>query len=398
MKMFEANVMTNKKYYEYLATEQNTGPFSTEDYAFFSKHNLSLYFCERVYSSGQIDNDQNKSILLVCKLNYKKFISEICSIGKSFEENNIHYLVMKGINIAETYPEPYTRQMGDYDILIKPHDINEAKEVLIRLGYSADQKISTYKDISLFKDGSLTIELHHALLHSGREPYAEAFTDDLWKNPMKFELFCGSIFVPRPEMHFRYIVLHTMKHLKGGGIGLKSLLDLKYFSQFYKIDLEDQLVFFKKIGYGDFYRAIVSLCYYKLSMNIDTIDWLYKRESIVVDLLGEFISEAGAFGHGSEKHRINDIYEKYNNFETSNSKVKILINALFPRRKNIVEQYSYLDEQPWLLPLAWIHRFIRITFDKNISRKEKFFFYTRNEEFMKDKNYMMNVLGLRKDI
>lgn len=363
--------MKYKKYYEIFGNEKSTGPFSKEDYDFFKKHNLSLYFHAREYSAGKVDTLTDKNTLLVCKLQYKKNVSELCCIGKALEANNIQYLVMKGITVSETYPEPYTRQMGDHDILVKPCDFNQAKKALSDMGYSEKEHTSTYKDISLIKEGVLAVELHHALLHSGREPYADVFTDALWQSSVRLELFSGRIFVPSPEMHFRYIVLHMMKHLKAGGFGLKALLDFKYFSTAYNIHLEDQFVFFNEIGYGEFYRGIVTLCHYELGLAMDSTEWLFDREEAAVQILSDYLFEGGAFGNYSEQHRINERFEKYKRLTASKNKGEMINATIFSA--------------------------IRMVLNKNIGVKEKLFLFNRNKKFIAEKDYMMKKLGLRED-
>lgn len=385
--------MNYERYYKMLKEHERL--VSEEDYNFFGKHNLTLYFVESEYSNEKVITDELKKVLLISKLKYKKNISQICSIGNALEKNGISYLVVKGIGIAQTYPEPFTRIMGDHDIIVKKEDFAEAKEVICKLGYSTKSNISTYKDVSLFIEGALTIELHHALLHVGREPYADVFTETLWYEPVKLELFCGHISVPSPEMHFKYIVLHMMKHLKGGGVGLKFLLDIKYYSVFYKIDLEKQLQYFNEIGYGEFYRAIITLCHYKVGMPVDSITWLYEREEKVIELLTEFIAESGAFGKGSEKHRITGYYEKYESSINVKNEIRLLLVFLFPPKDLISEKYGYINERHWLLPIAWAHRLFNILFMRKISIREKLAFLTRDDQFIRDKDYLMKTLGLR---
>lgn len=387
--------MPYKKFYELLKDDQNKGPFVEEYYDFFSKHNLYLYLLEREYVHEQICDSANKKILMMNKLNYAKVISELCSIGAALEEKNIQYLVVKGIGISQTYPEPFTRIMGDHDILVKPKDFENAKNTLAQLGYFGQMNISTIKDVSLFKKDEKKIELHHALFDMEIEPFSVCFTKQLWENSMRLELSGGTILIPKPEIHFRFIVLHMMRHLKVAGFGLRFLLDIKYFSMFYNIDLEKELEFFEEIGYGEFYQAIVSLCHYEIGMPVESVKWFFKKDAMVIEILAEYLAVGGVFGKNSEKHRINDRYIRINDELGKKNKIEMLVQIYFPPKDIMSKRYSYINEHGWLLPVAWASRLFRRGFDKNIGFREKVFLLNRDEVFISKKIYMMKALGLR---
>lgn len=389
--------MPYKKFYEILKNDQDKGPFTDEYYEFFAEHNLYLYLLEREYVYKQTDNSANKKILMMNKLNYARIIFELCAIGKTLEENNIQYLVVKGIGISQTYPEPFTRAMGDHDILVRPRDFENAKKALAQINYFGEKNSSTFKDVTLFKKGEKKVELHHALFDVGIESFAACFTEQLWENPMRLDLNGGTILVPKPEFHFRYIILHMMRHLKVVGFGLRFLLDIKYFSIFYKIDLEKELEFFEEIGYGKFYKGIMSLCHYEIGMPVESVKWFYKKDTMVIQLLAEYLTEGGVFGKNSEKYRINERNIKFDDKIVGNNKMEILLRIIFPPKDVMEKEYSYIGECWWLLPIAWVNRLFMMAFDKKIELREKMFFLKRDEVFISKKIYMMKMLGLREE-
>ncbi len=386
--------MEYKTYYNYLTRITLNKKLSDDDYDFFAKHNLMLYAYWLEYKSGQGDISFFKKKLFMYKLDYRKILQDLCEVGKSFEQKGIQYLVLKGIAIAETYQEPFTRSMGDYDILVHVEDFDKAKEALLELEYITDSKLNTYKDATFFRDDALSIELHHAVLHSDREPYVHSFMEKLWHQPIKVETMVGTIMAPQPEVHFTYIVLHMMKHLKEAGFGLRFLLDFKYFANYHKINHNDQLVFFEAIGYGEFYRSISTLCHYYLGMDIGKVKWLYDPESTVIQILAEYIAEGGSFGNGSERMRIANQYDKYKDAFKKKSKLDVYMELLFPPASVIIGNYSYVGRYRFLLPIAWIHRLLQKSLSNKKGTKEKFFLFTHDEAFVLKKEYMMNALRL----
>lgn len=389
--------MIYRKYYDYLANETVKEAFTEADYDFFDKHNLEMYFYMKDEAIKQKNMMVYKKNILMRKFEYKNMLLELCEITRALEAKAIDYLVLKGVGISETYPEPFTRVMGDHDILVKPKDFDKALNVLKALNYVPDAASVTFKDVTLYKEGQLMIELHHALLRSDEEVYAELFTQAMWHAPVKCDVGCGTILMPNPEMHFRYITLHMMKHLKGFGFGLRHLLDFKYFALAHGIDLEKQMAFFEEIEYGAFYRAIATICHYELKMEMASVAWLFPRETTVVQILAEYIAEIGVFGRCSEKINIERHFERFKTSVKSDSKFKIFLSSLFPGRELLTEHYQYAIENRWLLPVAWGHRFIRMVFNKDIRLKEKLFFFTKDEQNIAEIAYMMKSLGLRDD-
>lgn len=389
--------MEHKKYYDMLSDENATYDFTEADYAFFDKHNLALFFYGKDDALKRENKIAYKTNLLMHKLDYKNKLAELCEITKVFDERSIDFLILKGVCISETYPEPFARIMGDHDILVKPHDFERAIEALGSLDYIADEKTVTFKDVTLYKEDQLMIELHHAILRLDQECYAEHFTDALWRSRIRYDFDFGTLSAPEPEMHFRYITLHMMKHLKGMGFGLRHLLDFKYFALAHDIDLETQLVFFNEIGYGAFYRAVVTICHYELRMPVGSEKWLFPRDSVVVQTLAELIAEMGVFGRESEKINSERHYERFKTSVRSDSNFKILLASLFPGSTLLTERYQYAIDNTLLLPVAWGHRLIRAVFSKEKSIKEKLFIFTKDEKNLAEVVHMMKMLGLRRD-
>jgi len=389
--------MNYRRYYDFLADEAFKDQYTEADYAFFDKHNLTMYFYANDEAIKQKDLIDYKTTLLMHKLSYKNMLIELREITKALEANAIEYLILKGVAISETYPEPFARVMGDHDILVQPKDFEAAIEALKTLDYIPDEETVTFKDVTLYKEGQLMIELHHAILRSDQEYYAEHFTDALWESRIKHDFGYGLFSVPNPEMHFRYITLHMMKHLKGMGFGIRHLLDFKYFALAHGIDLEKQVAFFNEIGYGAFYRAIATICHFELKMEVGSETWLFPRDSAVVQTLAELIAEIGVFGRDSEKINSERHFERFKTSVNSDSIFKIFMVSLFPGSALLTEHYQYAINNTWLLPIAWGHRLVRTVFSKEKPIKEKLFFFTKDEKNLAEVVYMMKMLGLRND-
>lgn len=101
------------------------------------------------------------------KILFAGFQGVLLKIAAAFEENNISYIMFKGISLAcALYDEPYRRSIGDIDIFVEPNIYNRALELLIRMNYKIkyESGIENPHHIVLTND-KVTIELHKNLYH-----------------------------------------------------------------------------------------------------------------------------------------------------------------------------------------------------------------------------------------
>lgn len=355
---------------------------------FFEKHKLLVY----VLMKSSLP--QSKQLVLMSKLHYKKIIKDLSLVTNAFKEHNIDYRVLKGVGISETYDQPFSRQMGDHDILVQPVDFKRAQETLEAIGYTKIDSLSTYKDISLLKKGSLMIELHHAVLNKDREFFAEDLLASLWVGKHELVVNDTVILTPNVNEHFRYIMIHMMKHLKVSGFGIRHLLDVKYFQIKNGIIFEDHINFFNEMGYGVFYKAVISLCYYKFNVKMTSNDWLFNEDDVLLQILEGFISDGGIFGAGSERLRINKVFRKYGNQGGKSNQIFVVLKSLFPKSTQLNKKYNYARHNILLLPIAWAHRFIDNFTRKDIRLNEKFFFLTRDINYVDEIDFLMKEMKL----
>ncbi len=82
-------------------------------------------------------------------------------IDACFTAHHIPYLLFKGMEVAEFYPKPALRSMGDCDILVRAEDKERAGDLLLELGFSGDDRQDM--EWRFFVQG-MEFELHHRLL------------------------------------------------------------------------------------------------------------------------------------------------------------------------------------------------------------------------------------------
>ena len=314
-------------------------------------------------------------------------------VVEALEAAGVEYRVLKGIAIAQTYPYPYARSMGDHDICVRVEDFDQAIVAIASLGYQRSEREDTESDVGFFKEGHLKIELHRQLFDHGRVRNDEDLLHELWADA--FEIMVGSkvILVPQIETHFKYLIIHMLKHLTDTGVGIRNLMDIVHFSTVHAVNCKSYQTYFDDCGYGAFYRAIISICVYELGMKIEDYSWLYNKEALVISDLSSYILQSGAFGF-SDEALISRQYSYYlNPDQKKHVSIKIL-SALFPNSKVVGYRCSYVTKWPVLLPVAWVHRWLGFILRPDMSLKTKLFVITKIMKSFVIKDRMMKALGL----
>lgn len=90
-------------------------------------------------------------------------LTEMERVVQALNEANIPVIVLKGAVLATTiYPDPALRPMSDVDLLVKPEDLEQAKKLILSLGY--------YEPIPEMAKGVNRLTGHEYKLHNLAQP------------------------------------------------------------------------------------------------------------------------------------------------------------------------------------------------------------------------------------
>jgi Uncharacterised nucleotidyltransferase len=350
-------------------------------------HNLLPYFFSSNRAFPVELQKTRRALLIKQQLEYQLACRDLVHVVEALEAVGIEYRVLKGIAIAQTYPYPYTRIMGDHDICVRIDDFDQAIVTIESLGYQRSERDSTESDVSFFKKGHLKIELHRQLFDHGLVRNDEVLLHEIWADVSMIMLGSKVILVPHTTTHFKYLIIHLLKHLTHTGFGIRNLIDIVYFCTVHAVDCKSYQTYFDDCGYGSFYRAIISICVYELGMKIEDHCWLYTKDALVISDLSYYIIQSGAFGY-SDKALIRRIYSQHLKPNLKKHALLKIFPDLFPNFQAIGSYYSYVTRWPVLLPVAWVHRWLRFTL------KTKLFVITKTKKSFVIKDRMMKALGL----
>lgn len=340
-----------------------------------------------------ITREERANRLMKGQIEFEILKYEAAAIAEKFDASGIDYRFLKGLGIAMTYPNPYTRVMGDFDVLVKAEAFDQAAAALREIGYQQLHDDPLSKDIPFVKVGAPGIELHRELFDTSKEFYDDYqdLLNLLWKEESSITINKSKIKVPKPQHHFKFILIHFFNHFKIYGCGVRFLLDVLYFSQVHQIDWQEIEGYFSKGMLKKFIELMENTLIYYFNYYGRLKDPLSEAEIRDVQIAGDFLLYDGIFGKSSEdSYQINRLMKVKRAYHES--PLKMLQVTLFPSREILDPQFSYAKKQPILLPLAWMHRLGGFALSRR-PLKEKLFFLTKNEEALNYKQTVLKQLG-----
>jgi len=279
-------------------------------------------------------------------------------IHKAFAAAKLDYLIFKGSEIAQYYPQPALRTMGDSDILVRPEDKKRAGEILLSLGLTNDSRGENEWG---YHWNGIYYELHSRLMsdEAGNLPAHKAFMAEHWKYAT---LLTDTQYRLDESYHFVFVLLHLRKHFINSGVGFRQFMDVAVMQQKCNLKwdwIETKLTELDIAGFAKTCFALIERWFgisFPISAELD--DDFYDEAT-------EAVIHNGVFGFDNEKNKEN--YLKLQLQKDKHFKLKNVISTLFPSYDELrcVPSYEFLDGKPFLLPATWVYRFFYKLFGKN---------------------------------
>lgn len=281
-------------------------------------------------------------------------------IKNEFEENGIKYCVMKGPVIKKLYPSRDLRKSSDLDIFVEDKYTEKARDILEKLGFSTLNFDHRNAHDQYLIDKRINVEIHRRLI-SRRCPWqkeCQKIAERLL--PVKGKKYEYEM---TKEDYYIYMIAHIAKHMQRKGAGIKMIMDVWIYLNYYKDTLNRALIdiYIHKCGLTKFERNIRRLCKF----------WFENGESDeLIDQMSSYVIGSGSFG--SFEQLDNEEAAK-NSLYTANSSVSKMVTCIrkffLPYRKMRL-QYTVLKKYSVLLPICWIHRGINILLHERYKIKD----------------------------
>lgn len=376
-------------------------------YYIAKKHNLVSLMEQAMEKMGfESDSDIWKRWLKEKnQLIYKSVLMDVEreAIQDFFEENNIWYMLLKGMVIRKYYPAPELREMADNDILFDNKYSKEVYDFMTARGYKSDDYNKGYHDEYL-KPPAYNFEMHRQLVSSKERPKWYEYYKDV-KSILINDANGKNQFYFSDNDFYVYFIVHTYKHFLNSGMGLRTVLDV----YLYLNNLQDKLDFdyieeqLKKLDAYDFEQTFRSLAFKMFGENAkegnaaadelqDSFDakeqdmlresfdakkqdklcgsfdakeqdkWWNSFDDKEHDMLS-YILDAGTYGNleNSVAHKMG--YTKGEKKKASD-KVKYIFRRLFPSMDTIEEFFPFFYKHKWAIPFLYIYRIGKMPFTR----------------------------------
>ena len=262
---------------------------------------------------------------------------------------NINFSVLKGCILRNFYPVPELRTMGDFDILVKKESIQTLRQIFTNNGYNIK---NDYVGIICEKN-NIVWEIFYSLEEEFKE------NTNYWDAMFMKENICiNNLSCPSETLFFIHLIVHTGKHLISEGAGIRNLCDIALFLNKYekKIDFDVVEMACKEQGYYKIYCHLINAVAEWFDADIYNINIPKTNTEKFI----EYMLLNGIFGkHG------NTVFSQLTKVENKDDSIGKKL--FFPSVNALKHRYKYLNNYPYLLPVAWIHRFFSAIFKRKFS-------------------------------
>ncbi len=229
---------------------------------------------------------------------------EFEAVSAQLKKEQIRYMPLKGILLAELYPNASLREMSDIDILVDRGNMSSVRKLMTERGYSFEHK--GHHDVYR-KEPGICFEIHETVLDKQRDTGLDRFFADPWSlaesDGIEYRL--------TRENEYIYLMTHLYGHFHQGGIGVRTVLDVYLYEKKHKLDFDRINRVFEEHGLAKFVNNIRTL----------SETWFSgAKPEPLTEELGEYIMTSGTYGKISRLNK--DL------FDTDISKAKNISNML----------------------------------------------------------------------
>lgn len=208
----------------------------------------------------------------------------------------IPYVILKGCSSAFYYPQPLYRSMGDIDFLVPKEQLERASNVLINQGLK--QWKTNHPAHIVYSAQGMDYEMHFDLagMPTGNAGVLiSKYLEDIFSKASIQLIGSEECVLPSAFHHGLIILLHTIHHMTGEGVGLRHVCDWAVFENLFS-DAEFRDMFEEKLKAVGLWRFAQILTKISIKyLGADEKEWASSDEHLA-DMLMEDILAGGNFG------------------------------------------------------------------------------------------------------
>lgn len=269
--------------------------------------------------------------------------------------HNIPYVILKGQASARYYPDPALRATGDIDFLVKKEDLHAVDALLTAGGFQKSDDAQKHEFHWSYQAAGTELELHWDLpgVPETGHDVIRAYSADMIEQGSVVTDPGSTFCVPSPFHHGLVLLLHTVSHLAGTGIGLRHLCDWLVFEN--SLSEEAFLELFAKplqdIGLWTFAQVLtkIGVMYFGCGKR----DWCKDAKDAVCTAFLEDILCGGNFGIKDATRRSQaKLIQNQASFQVARG--HLWRNGLISIHEKAKRDHPLLWKTRILLPVGWV--------------------------------------------
>ncbi len=225
---------------------------------------------------------------------YKLHVQRAAELTRRFLSVGFKSCVLKGVGMAQYYPEPERRLCGDIDLLVdgRRKDVMARQRTQCKIGYMTWHHV----EAKFFEDVDVEVHFFPIWLYN---PIRNWRLQRYFKKQMVGQMVEREMGFGYPSVEFNaiYSLVHTFHHLMDEGVGLRHVVD--YFYILKSIHTENKstevVAALQRFGLMKFLRAMMYVL--KVACGMAPEYLLCKPDEKAGKFLLDEIMLAGNFGH-----------------------------------------------------------------------------------------------------
>ena len=273
-------------------------------------------------------------------------------------ENHIDCYLLKGLSLADCYPVPEYRKLGDLDLyLAEPEMLSQAQTVLESSGYILQDELSDHHVTYYYtfpKTGRrFILELHYRVV--GQYQYSRTNElVDLVYSPTQLkkssQMIHGySYTVLPPTEYVFYMIHHMLKHYLYSGFGIRLLCDFTFYLKRHESEIDfDQIhTWCRESRISHLYEIILESCRMYLGLPASIDSQIHYDTSDCQDFITQILKDGDMGTDVSQTLVGSSSYQKVNLF-TYFREGHVQMKVRFPKASRF----------PVLWPILWVITFV----------------------------------------
>jgi len=271
-----------------------------------------------------------------------------------FSEKGIPAVVLKGSSVAQYYPQPELRVLGDIDVLVNKKDLEIAQNILTAGGYRMHE--AEHEFHVGYRGQDAYVEVHYNVTNfpdsiGGKvtEDILSNFAEDTRWGKVENHVFS----VLSDERQALSLILHMLRHMFSWGIGLRQLSDWAVY-----VANMDSDYFAKSVvpvlancGLLQYAKVATRACIEFLGLPERKMNWC---ADVSDDICKEFMGEvfgAGNLGKGNET----GMGSLFVDGKAMGNKQSLIVAFISRQTQLAYKNFPITRKYKILLPICWVY-------------------------------------------